>query len=69
MTPNGQEEFYISVIIWGAVILVGVLLVIVLGAFAWKLRGSLKKKTIIKELYENKERTNGQSKGGSRGSY
>lgn len=69
MTPTGEEEFYISVIIYGAIGFVGLLLVIILGAFAWKLKGSLKKKTIIKEIYNEKERKNGQHKGGSRGSY
>lgn len=69
MQPQGDEEFYIAVVVWGAIWFVGGLLVIILGAFAWKLKGALKRKTIIKELYGEKERKNGQSKSGSRGKW
>lgn len=61
-----QEEFFINFIIYGSIIFCGLLVSIVIGAFAWKLYGLGKKKNIIKELY-GKERKNGQ--GGSQGSY
>lgn len=64
MTPTGEEELYVALIVWG-----GALIVIILSAVVWKLKGSLKRKTIIKELYEAKERKNGQEKGGSRGKF
>lgn len=63
------QEFYISLAVYGGIILAGLLVIIILGAFAWKLKGSLKKKQIIKELYEEKERKNGQHKGGARGKW
>jgi hypothetical protein len=61
-----EEEFLITVIIYGSIIFCGLLLSIVIGAFAWRIWGLNKKKNIIKELYE-KERKNGQK--GSRGHF
>lgn len=68
MTGDNQEFLY-GVIIYGGIIFAGLLVVTVLGFFAIALKGKLKKKTIIKDLYEQKERKNGQHKGGSHGSY
>lgn len=64
-----KEEFWTAFVIYGGIILSGLLVVITIGAMALALRGKLKKKDIIKNLYEDKERKNGQSKGGSRGHY
>lgn len=67
MESTGQEEFYLTA--WGGIIVAGSLILIVLIAFIWKLKGVLKRKNIIKELYGERERKNGQSKGGSHGHY
>lgn len=54
-----QQEFFINFIIYGSIIFCGLLVSIVIGAFAWRLYGLGKRKNIIKELY-GKERKNGQ---------
>jgi len=64
-----KEEFWAAFVIYGGIILSGLLVVISIGAMALALKGKLKKKDIIKELYNEKERKNGQKKGGSQGSY
>lgn len=64
---NPDLEFWTALVIYGGLILAGLLVSITLGAMALALRGKLKRKNIIKELYDEKERKNGQEKGGSKG--
>ncbi len=66
---GSEQEFWMALVIYGGIGLAGLLLVSVLAAFGLALKGKLKKKTIIKELYEEKQRKNGQSKGGAHGRY
>jgi len=61
-----SQEFYIAITIYGGLILGGLLVSVVLGAFGLLLWGKLKKGSTIKKLYEQ-ERKNGQ--GGSHGKY
>ncbi len=60
-----DQEFYMSVAILGGVISLGVFICIGLGMIAIGLFKKIRKKQIAKELYEDKERKNGQ--GGSHG--
>lgn len=64
-----DQEFWIAFIIYGGIILAGSLISIAILGVALNKNFFKRKKTIIKELYEEKERKNGQEKGGSRGSY
>ncbi len=64
-----DQEFWVAFAIWGGLIFAGSLISIALLGIALKTNFFKRKKTIIKELYENKDRKNGQSKGGSRGHY
>jgi len=64
-----DQEFWIAFTIYGGIILGGSLVGIGLLLVGMALKKKLKKGTIIKELYDEKERKNGQSKSGSRGSY
>lgn len=64
-----SEEFWIAFIIWGGIILGGSVIGIGLTLVGLAVKKKLKKGTIIKELYNEKERKNGQSKGGSHGHY
>lgn len=63
---NDSLEFWI---IAGGLLFAGSLVVCALLAIVFKMDFFKRKKTIIKELYDEKERKNGQSKGGSRGQY
>lgn len=58
-----------ALIIYGGIILSGSLVSIALLGIALNRNFFKRKKTIIKELYDEKERKNGQSKGGSQGHY
>lgn len=64
---NDSKEFYyvliVSIVFLGTLIVVGLTFV---GVAVYK---HLKKKNLIKEIYGEKERKNGQAKGGSRGSW
>ena len=61
-----QQEFYVTLAIYGGLIFAGLLVSIVLGAFAFILLGRNNTDKAIKKLYE-KERKNGT--GGSHGKY
>jgi len=59
-----KEEFFAIVAIYGGIIFAGILVSLVLVAIVWKLKGTMKEKTIIKKLYEQQ---NKNGKGGSHG--
>ena len=61
-----SEEFWIAFIIWGGIILAGTMIGIGLTLVGLAVKRKLKKGTIIKELYDEKERKNGQHKSGAR---
>jgi hypothetical protein len=69
MTLKGDEEFWFNFIMFGGIIFVLLIVAIWLLAVRWKTNKDIKKSSIIKELYNEKERKNGQNKGGSRGHY
>lgn len=64
-----DQEFWAAFIIYLSVISIGLMVSFVVGILVIGVRKNLKKKQLIKELYGDKERKNGQSKGGSRGHY
>lgn len=64
-----SQEFYMSVAILGGIIFAGSLVIIMLGLLAMAVYNKATKKKTINELYDKKERTNGQHKGGSQGSW
>lgn len=71
MTPNGQEltDGDVNVVIYGGVILALLLVAIWYWFLKVKTDKKIDKSEIVKELYNEKERKNGQSKGGSHGHY
>ena len=67
MTDIGHEqEFYISLIIYGGLLMAGILVVSVLLLFGFAIRRKIKDSNVTKKLYEQ-ERKNGT--GGSQGNY
>jgi len=64
-----DQEFWIAVILYGGIVSIGLLISVALIMIGIALKKKLKKETIVKELYEERERKNGQSKGGARGHY
>lgn len=69
MTLKGDEEFYISLAIIGGLALAGLLIIIGLTFVGIAVYNKVTKQKVIKELYEKKDRQNGQKKGGSKGSW
>ena len=63
------QEFWLAFAIWGGLIFSGLLVSISLLAIALNRNFFKRKGTIIKEIYDEKQRKNGQKKGGSQGSY
>lgn len=61
-----DQEFYISVAIIGGIVFAGSLIIIGLTIVGIAI---FKKQKQTKELYNGKERENGQQRGGSRGSW
>lgn len=61
-----KNEFWIAFTIYGVIILTGSIIAIRLVLVGL---GLIRKRKKVTELYETKERKNGQSKGGSRGHY
>lgn len=66
---NQPQEFYMSVAILGGIIFAGSLVIIMLGLLAVAVYNKATKKKTINEIYDKKERTNGQHKGGARGKW
>lgn len=69
MEYGNESELYFSLSLYGGILLAGLLIAIALGGLIIMARRQKKRQTIIKELYGEKERTNGQSKGGSIGKF
>jgi hypothetical protein len=65
--PNESQEFYMSVAILGGIVFAGSLVVILLGLLGMAIYNKATKKKTINELYDKKQRENGQHKGGSQG--
>lgn len=66
MTPTGEEELYVALIVWGGIIFAGSTVGIWLTIVGLSL---LRRKKKTSELYETKERQNGQHRGGARGKF
>lgn len=64
-----SKEFYVSLIVLGGIILIGVLVTVCLIFAGIALYNRLTRNKITKEIYDKKERENGQHKGGSRGKW
>lgn len=69
MTPTGEEEldFWFPVLMFGGVIFALLLVAIWYWFLKVKIDKKIDKQTIVKELFDEKERKNGQ--GGSQGHY
>lgn len=65
MRPD--PEFVFSIAVIGGIVAIGLLIVIGLSMVAIGIFKKSRKKSIVKELYENKERKNGQ--GGAHGKW
>lgn len=63
---QNDQEFYISVAIIGGIVFAGSLIIIGLTIVGIAI---FKKQKQTKELYNGKEKENGQARGGSRGSW
>lgn len=64
-----DQEFYVSVAIIGGVVLAGLMISIGLALVAMAVYNRVTKRKITKELYDEKERKNGQPKRGARGKW
>lgn len=64
-----DQEFWASVAIIGGAILGGSMIMIGLTLVGLAVYNLTTKKKVIKELYDEKQKENGQAKGGSRGSW
>lgn len=64
-----DKEFLVSVIVIGGVLFAGLLICLGLTLVAIGVYNRVTKKKITKELYEKKERENGQHRGGARGKF
>lgn len=67
MEPD--EEFWKSITIIGGIVFAGAMVSIGLGILGMAVYNKVTKSKITKELYDKKERENGQHRGGSRGSF
>lgn len=67
MQPD--TEFWFNVVMYGGVITVLLIVGIWLLGVRWKTNKKIDKDTIVKELYNEKERKNGQHKSGARGNW
>lgn len=64
-----DQEFVISLTIIGGIVFAGSLIIGVLTLVGMAVYNRVTKSKITKELYNEKERKNGQHKGGSKGSW
>lgn len=72
MQPDQEfmlTDGYVNIILYGGVIAVLLIVAIFFLGVRWKTNKKIDKSSIVKELYNEKERKNGQHKGGARGSY
>lgn len=69
MADGGLTDLEVNIILYGGVIAVLLIVAIFFLGVRWKTNKKIEKNTIIKELYNEKERKNGQHKGGARGSF
>lgn len=61
---GNENELYVLLSIYGGIIFAGLLLIVTTLSFAIVVRNKLQQKNIIREIYEKKERQNGQAKKG-----
>lgn len=66
MADSGLTDLEVSIILYGGVIVALLGLGIFFLGVRWKTGRKIEKNTIVKELYNEKERKNGQHKGGAR---
>lgn len=64
-----MEELYAALALYGGIALAGILISIALILVALGIKNRVTKKTVVKELYDEKSRKNGQHKGGARGKF
>lgn len=64
-----DEEFTYSIVILGGLAFAGLMLTGVFGWLIVAIYNRVTRKKVTRELYEQKERKNGQNKGGSRGEW
>lgn len=69
MQPEQLTDGQVSLILYGGVTVALLLVVIFFLGVRWKTNRKVNKSSIVKELYNEKERKNGQTKGGSHGHY
>lgn len=62
-----DQEFWIALVVYGGIISLGLVISIALVMVGLAIKKGINKKSVIKELFNEKERKNGQ--GGSRGHY
>lgn len=64
METGNEQEFYVSLVIYGTVLTLGFCLLIAFGFLFVAIRNKVKRKKVIKQIYEQ-ERKNGTT-GGSK---
>lgn len=69
MQPDQLTDGQVSLILYGGVTVALLFVVIFFLGVRWKTNRKINKSSIVKELYNEKERKNGQHKGGARGSF
>lgn len=69
MQPEQLTDGQVSLILYGGVTVALLLVVIFFLGVRWMTSRKIDKSSIVKELYNEKERKNGQTKGGSHGHY
>lgn len=62
-----DQEFWIALVVYGGIISLGLVISIALVMVGLAIKKGINKKSVIKELFNEKQRKNGQ--GGSRGHY
>lgn len=66
MRPE-EQEFYSSIAILGGVVFAGLLIILCLTLVALAVYNRVTERKVTKNLYDKKERENGQAKGGAQG--
>lgn len=66
MRPE-EQEFYSSIVILGGLVFSGLLIILCLTLVALAVYNRVTKRKVIKELYDEREKENGQAKGGAQG--
>lgn len=69
MQPEQLTDGQVSLILYGGVTVALLLVAIFFLGVRWMTSRKIDKSSIVKELYNEKERKNGQHKGGARGSF